>query len=399
MLDGTGLFLLTHTIDRYMISSSDLIGRARELLPIVQSRAAQTEALRRPHDDNIKDLIDAGIIQMLVPAIRGGSESDLKTMYEVVDTLAQGCISTAWIAAFYIGHNLYAAKLSPKAQDEVFGDKGYCLLPAATAPTMKVEAVEGGWNISGRAPWGSGVMHADWVMVSGMTPDKTPRSFVMPVADVTIDDVWHFTGMAGTGSNDIVVDNVFVPDYRSIDGVALRRGDTEGTALHANPIYNIPLVPMAYATIVPVLTGGLKGALNALETIVDRRVRNFSGTVVKDQQHTHITLGEMQIGTQAIDTLGRAHIARTEALIQSGFTTDDRISLKGSAGYLARSGRLLIQDMMANAGSSNYHHDQPIQRFWRDLSTVTSHAFWDWDIAREQVGRRHFGLPISNPIV
>jgi len=58
-----------------------------------------------------------------------------------------------------------------------------------------------------------------------------------------------------------------------------------------------------------------------------------------------------------------------------------------------------MQDMMANAGSSNYHHDQPIQRFWRDLSTVTSHAFWDWDIAREQVGRRHFGLPINNPIV
>ncbi len=55
--------------------------------------------------------------------------------------------------------------------------------------------------------------------------------------------------------------------------------------------------------------------------------------------------------------------------------------------------------MMANAGSSNYHHDQPMQRFWRDLATVTSHAFWDWDIAREQVGRRHFGLPINHPIV
>lgn len=382
-----------------MHSSQTLIGRARELLPVLQSRAAETEALRRPHDDNIKDLVDAGLIQMLVPASRGGSESDLKTMYEVVDTLAQGCISTAWIASFYIGHNLYAAKLTPKAQDEVFGDKGYCLLPAATAPTMKVERVEGGWVISGRAPWGSGIMHADWVMVSGMTPEKTPRSFVMPAADVTIDDVWNFTGMAGTGSNDIIVDNVFVPDYRSIDGVDLRKGPTEGTQLHANPIYSIPLVPMAYATIVPIVTGGLKGALSAFETIVDRRVRNFSGTVVKDEQHTHITVGEMQISVQAVDTLGRAHIARTEALVQSGFTTDDRISLKGSAGYLARTGRNVMQDMMASAGSSNYHQNQPIQRFWRDLATVTSHAFWDWDIAREQVGRRHFGLPISHPIV
>lgn len=382
-----------------MTSSSELIGRAHDLLPTLKARAAETEVLRRPHDDTIRDLIDAGIVQMLVPKRWGGAESDLKTVYEVVDVLAQGCISTAWIASFYIGHNLYAAKLTPQAQDELFGPRGFVLLPAATAPTMKAEPVKGGWIISGRAPWGSGVMHADWVMVSGMTHEKTPRSFVMPVADVAVVDTWRFTGMAGTGSNDIVAENVFVPDHRSIDGVALRKGATEGTALYGNPLYAIPLVPMSYTTIVPVLTGGLKGALSAFEAIVDRRVRNFSGDVVKDQQHAHIVMGEMQIATRAVDVLGRAHIDRTEALVQSGFTTEDRIALKGSAAYLARTGREVMQAMMAAAGSSNYHHDQPIQRFWRDLATVTSHAFWDWDISREQVGRRHFGLPINNPIV
>jgi len=382
-----------------MTSSSELIGRAHDLLPTLKARAAETEVLRRPHDDTIRDLIDASIVQMLVPKRWGGAESDLKTVYEVVDVLAQGCISTAWIASFYIGHNLYAAKLTPQAQDELFGPRGFVLLPAATAPTMKAEPVKGGWIISGRAPWGSGVMHADWVMVSGMTHEKTPRSFVMPVADVAVVDTWRFTGMAGTGSNDIVAENVFVPDHRSIDGVALRKGATEGTALYGNPLYAIPLVPMSYTTIIPVLTGGLKGALSAFEAIVDRRVRNFSGDVVKDQQHAHIVMGEMQIATRAVDVLGRAHIDRTEALVQTGFTTEDRIALKGSAAYLARTGREVMQAMMAAAGSSNYHHDQPIQRFWRDLATVTSHAFWDWDIAREQVGRRHFGLPINNPIV
>jgi 3-hydroxy-9,10-secoandrosta-1,3,5(10)-triene-9,17-dione monooxygenase len=382
-----------------MTPSAELIGRARDLLPTLKARAAETEALRRPHDDTIRDLIDAGIVQMLVPKRWGGAECDLKTMYEVVDILAQGCISTAWIASFYIGHNLYAAKLTPQAQEELFGPRGFVLLPAATAPTMKAEPVEGGWTISGRAPWGSGVMHADWVMVSGMTHEKAPRSFVMPVSDVTVDDTWRFSGMAGTGSNDIVVDGVFVPEHRSIDGVALRKGATEGTALHDNPLYAIPLVPMSYTTITPILTGGLKGALAAFEGIADRRVRNFSGDVVKDQQHTHIVLGEMQIATRAVDVLGRAHIDRTETLVQTGFTTEDRIALKGSAAYLARTGREVVQAMMANAGSSNYHHDQPLQRFWRDLATVTSHAFWDWDIAREQVGRRHFGLPINNPIV
>lgn len=382
-----------------MTSSAEFIGRAKELLPVIKARASETENLRRPHDENIKDLTDAGLIQMLIPKRWGGAESDIKTMFEVVDIIAQGCVSTAWIASFYIGHNLYAAKLHPDAQEEVLKAKGYVMLPAATAPTMKTEKVEGGWRISGRAPWGSGIMHADWVMVSGLTPDKKPRSFVMPISSVSVDDVWHFTGMAGTGSNDIIVDDVFVPDHMSLDGVDLRNGRTEGSSTYENPMYSVPLVPMAYATIIPVLTGGLKGALSAYEDIVDRRVRNFSGTVVKEQQHTHIVLGEMKIATQAVDILGRAQIARTEALIQTGFTMEDRISLKGSAGYLARSGRKAVENMMANAGSSNYHHNQPIQRFWRDLATVTSHAFWDWDICREQVGRNHFDLPVNHPIV
>src|SRR5690606_25593085 len=95
---GVGPFDLNFVLRAAMTSSSELIGRAHDLLPTLKARAAETEALRRPHDDTIRDLIDAGIVQMLVPKRWGGAESDLKTVYEVVDVLAQGCISTAWIA-------------------------------------------------------------------------------------------------------------------------------------------------------------------------------------------------------------------------------------------------------------------------------------------------------------
>ena len=160
-------------------SDAELIARACALAPAIRERAAETAALRKPHDDTIRDLIDAEILQMVVPARWGGSEASLSAVYDVIRTISMACPSTGWIAAFYIMHNTYVAKFSERAQEELFGAKGYVLLPSASAPNMSAHQVEGGWQVSGRAIWGSGIMHADWVMMAGEASDG-PRAFLMP---------------------------------------------------------------------------------------------------------------------------------------------------------------------------------------------------------------------------
>lgn len=380
-------------------SNEELIDRARALVPAIKARAAQTESLRRIHDDTLRDLLDAELIQMLVPRRWGGSEADLRTLFAVVDAISSACVSSGWIAAFYICHNVYVAKLSPQAQEELFGPRGYVLMPGANAPTMTGRRVPGGWEVAGRASWASGIMHADWALVTGTSPEGL-RVFVLPVADLRVEDVWHYTGMAGTGSNDIVVDNAFVPEHRTLAGREFLGGASPGNALYPNPLYTIPLLTLAYCTIIPVITGGIRGALAEYEQMVDRRVRNFSGAVVKDQQHTHIMLGEMQIATQV--ALDQAQLAfdRTHAILHSRpFQVEDRLDLKARAAWLSRHCRDLINNMMANAGTSSFHLDRPLQRYWRDLNTACSHAFWDWDSTRELVGRQHLGLPLKHPLV
>lgn len=246
-------------------TDSELIQRAREIAPRIRARAAEAAVRRKPHDDSIQELIETGIVQMFVPKRWGGAEASLSTALEVIEIISEACPSTGWIAAFYIMHNIYVPKFPERAHEELFGKKGYVLLPAASAPNMKARKVDGGWELSGRALWGSGVMHADWVMIGGMAEDGQQRGFLLPVAQVQVEDNWHFAGMSGTGSNDYVATNVFVPDHRSAAMGEFYEGPTAGSRLYDNPLYSIPFFVLVYCTFAPVIVGCLKGALRAYE--------------------------------------------------------------------------------------------------------------------------------------
>lgn len=380
-------------------TDAELIQRARDLAPGIGGRAVAAAELRRPVDESIRELADAELLQMFVPKRWGGSEASLSTMMDVVEIISEACPSTGWIAAFYISHNIYVAKFPEAVQEELFSPRGYVTLPAASAADMKARKVAGGWEVSGRAAWGSGVMHADWVLMSGMSEDG-PRSFLMPVEAVEVQDTWHFAGMAGTGSNDYVARNVFIPDAYAITAAEFHGGATEGSSIHANPLFSIPFLVSAYCTILPVITGSLKGALRAYEEIVEKRVRNFSGVVIKDQQHAHVALGELQIATRAGSELARSVYRRAEEILGNrGFELQDRIEAKGQTAFTSKHCRETANRMMAAAGASSFHLDQPLQRIWRDINTVCSHAFWDWDVTCEVTGRNHLGLPVNHPLV
>lgn len=376
-----------------------LIERAQQLAPKIKERAAATAENRRPADESIQELIDAQIFQMLAPKRWGGLEAPLATMMDVVETISAACPSTGWITAFYISHNIYVSKFPLQTQEELLGPRGFVLMPGATAPNMQARKVDGGWEVSGRATWGSGIMHADWVMMSGMTADG-PRGFLMPASDVEILDVWHFAGMAGTGSNDYQADKLFVPDHRSLPSLEMHAGRTEGSSHHDNPLFHIPFLMSAYCTILPVLTGTLRGAYDAFADIMTRRVRNFTGTVVKEQPVAHLTLGEYSIAADAASRLARGLYSWIDERVgDHSFTQEDRLYVKGQTAFISKLCRDTVNGMMAASGASSFHESQALQRIWRDLNTVSTHTFWDWDVAREMTGRMKLGLPVAHPLV
>ena len=138
----------------------ELVDRAKALAPRIAQRAAQSEALRAPHDDTIKELMDSDLLQTLVPKRWGGHELPLSVHSRIVSIISAADVSAGWITAFYMGHNFMVNKWSEKAQAEVFAERPYARVPIVALPGLKAKVVPGGWEVSGRVPYGSGITHS-----------------------------------------------------------------------------------------------------------------------------------------------------------------------------------------------------------------------------------------------
>lgn len=377
------------------ITKELLLERVTALLPVIAARAPECEQQRRPHEDTVQALIECGIVQSLVPKRFGGHELSLDTLTDIARALSGACMSTGWVTAFYLGHNWMLTKFPEQVQREVWAERPYALMPVQPSPAVRIKPVTGGYEISGRSNFSSGIMHADWVIISKAGgPDA--RAFVVPIADVKVEDVWHMSGMAGTGSNDVIVDQLFVPEHRSLSANALFNTTD---SIHDNPLYAIPLLPFIYCEVMGVYCGGLDGATAAYQTLMQNKIMAVSGDVLAHKQAVHIHLGEAHARACAAGALLERLVADTQDLTaRRAFTLDARLELKMRAGYLSDLCRESVNAMMSRAGSRSFHVDAPIQRFFRDLNMLATHAFIDREAAYELYGRHTLGLEPNYPL-
>lgn len=378
------------------ISKEVLLERVNAIVPAIAARAAESEAQRRPHADTIQELIDAEVMQILVPKCFGGHELDLDTLSAVVRAVSGACMSTGWVTAFYIGHNWMLTKFSEQVQREVFAERPFGLIPIQPAPGITIKEVAGGYEVSGRSNYSSGIMHADWVIIA-KSGGADARAFVVPVEDVEIDDVWQMSGMSATGSNDVVVENVFVPAHRTLPGAELFGGTN---SIHDNPLYGIPLLPFIYCEVMGVYCGGLEGATAAFDDLMQHKVATWGGDVLAGKQSVHINLGEAHARVRAAGLLVDQLVADTQLIARKGiFDLDARLDLKLRAGYIVNLCREAMNQVMSQAGTRSFSKEAPLQRFFRDLNALASHAFVDWDVSRELYGRNRFGLEPNHPLI
>ena len=377
------------------VTKDQLLEQVAAQLPGIAARAQATEAQRRPHDESISALIDTGVMQLLVPKRFGGHELGLDALAAVTRAVSSACLSTGWVTAFYIGHNWMLTKFPEQVQREVWADRPFGLMPIQPSPEVRIKAVSGGYEISGRSSFSSGIMHADWVMIAKAGgPDA--RAFVVPIKDVKVDDVWQMSGMCGTGSNDIITENLFVPAHRSVPTAELFNGTD---SIHDNPLYCIPLLPFIYCEVMGVYCGGLDGATAAYQTLMENKVMTWGGDVLAQKQAVHINLGEAHARARAAGLLLERLVADTETCMrQREFSLDTRLDLKMRAGYIADLCREGVNTMMSRAGTRSFNLAAPLQRFFRDLNMLATHAFIDRDVAFELYGRHRLGLAPNYPL-
>src|SRR6516164_5699432 len=197
-----------------------LIARARSLVPHIAASAAQARQARRVSESVIARIDEAGLFRVLQPARWGGYEMKPETYYDVLIALAEGDMSVGWVYGVLGVHPWLMGLLDERAVRDVWGNDDSVRLCSSLMPVGKAEKVDGGFRVSGQWRFSSGCHYADWALLGGAVqggeggpPDI--RLFMVPRTDYRIVDAWRVSGLCATGSDDILVDGVFVPDYRT----------------------------------------------------------------------------------------------------------------------------------------------------------------------------------------
>ena len=262
----------------------DLIARGHTLVSGFADRAAQCESDCRVSDEAVALFRETGLHKTLLPAAYGGYEMGFSALLETSFAIGKVCASSAWVCGLYMVHSWLGALFSKQAQDEMWGDDPGAFISGSYAPIGKATLEKGGYRLSGRFPFSSGVPGAAWNLCGAMLPigpegKPVPAFTLVPKADYQIDwQSWRPVGLAGTGSFDVIVDNAFVPDHRVLRFSDAVGSTAPGTESNTNPLYRISLLTgVPFALAMP----AVGAAAGSLERFIDEnKVRQTHGAVV-----------------------------------------------------------------------------------------------------------------------
>lgn len=370
-----------------------------EFIERLAERAAHAEELRRLPATTIEDYRRSGLAGLLLPARYGGQQAEFPEILDPIRRMAHGCASSAWTLGFYILHNWMLALFGEQVQDEVFAS-GPVLCPAPLAPTGRGAPDGDGIRLSGRWSWATGVADADWILVGaicGTDEAPYPALVLLPASDIRIEDVWHTAGMRATGSNDVVVEDVWVPQHRLVKVVDIYSGTAPGAALHDASAYRWPMVPaLALVAAMPAL-GSAERVADLYAQRLGERILAYSGAAQKNQPAAQIRLGDARVRLRALRGLRDDTAARLQDAVDRGERIGRavRAEARAAAAHIVHESRAVIADLLEASGASVHFVDNPLQRIKRDVDIICGHVVFDYDVARELAGALEVGVKVS----
>lgn len=382
------------------VASQAIVGRARDFVPALRQRAEQAEALRRLPDETVRDFREGGLFRILQPRQFGGAEADAHVLVDMAREAGQGCGSSGWCLSLLAVHNWLVSLYHPEAQHEVLGRNPDALVATSLAPHGKATPVAGGYRCSGHWQFASGCDHAQWIAVGGVVAHPTPppapdmRIFLMPQGDYRIDDTWFVAGLRGTGSKDLIVEDVFVPTHRVLSIVEAQAGETPGAAAHRAPLYRIPLTALFIMAAAEPALGIAAGALATYQEWVQGRAVGYTEMKKAGQAAVQIRLAEAAAEIDAVELLLRRDCEEMMRTVRANepFSLRQRARYRRDAVYAVTVCTRAVDRLFAVSGGNALYDRHPLQRAFRDVHALASHAFLNPDLAAELYGRVALGL-------
>jgi len=390
-------------------SSESLVDRVVGLAPGFRQRSDEGTQLRRLPDGSWKALLESGVLRALQPVRWGGGEAHLGDFLAAVFEVARADGSAGWVAGIVGVHPWQLAFFPLEMQQEVWGDDPSVMHSSSYAPTGNAEQVSGGYRLDGRWSFSTGCDHCRWVILGAITgsvevdgtqvPDF--RSFMLPRRDYKIDDNWRVAGLCGTGSKDIVVDNAFVPAYRSQSHWDYMLGrEMPGWEINPSPLYRLPFaVVFNYALTASVL-GAARGFLESWIEATRNRKLGLGGNANDDpfiQRHLAeadftIDAGMLKMRRDA-DELMAAGRAKVNLSLQR------RAAIRYNACRSAQMAARAIDDLFESSTGKAIFLDHPLQRRYQDIKAMLGHAYLNADSPARMLGALALGQRVVSAML
>jgi 3-hydroxy-9,10-secoandrosta-1,3,5(10)-triene-9,17-dione monooxygenase len=381
-----------------MPEPAQIIARARAMIPTLAERSLEGRRRRRIPDETIADMQSAGFFRVLQPKRWAGYEMDLNTFYDVQLALAEGDMSTAWIYGVSGVHPWFMALLDDRAAQEVWGRDTSTLICSSLMPAGKAIAADQGFRLSGRWRYASCCEHCDWALLgamvvsdSGGPPDG--RIFLLPRQDYEAVDTWQVSGLQATGSWDVIVEEAFVPAYRSqrmVDNFALKG---PGQAVNTSSLYRLPFGQIFVRGISTGALGALRGMLNAFLAYGKDRVTRAGGRSAENP-FVQLLCAETAAAIDEMTSTLHRNFQNLHAYARQGETPplEERLRYKFQSTAVTERCTLLAARIFKATGAAGLSDDLPFGGILADLMAGRQHISNQYEYVGSSWGGVMFGL-------
>ena len=373
-----------------------LVTQSKFLASQLAANVAEDDALRRLSERSWDLLKDGGFLRALQPARFGGGEVPLVEFFDAMCELSRAHPSAGWVGGVIGVHPWQLAHFDERAQQEMWRDDPTTMHSSSYNPTGHAEKAAGGYKLTGRWSFSSGCDHCRGVMLGatcgsrdiGGTQVRDFRSFLLMRDQYRIDDNWHVAGLKGTGSKDIVVDEAFVPDYRTQSHLDYAMNlPLPGQKLNDGPLYRMPWSVVFNMALAAAVLGSAAGFIDTwIEATRDRKL-GLGGRAADDaliQERLARALWNLDASTTRVraDAIELWQMAEAREAASMAQRARVRWNMNRGCELVAES----VTGLFRAASGRSIFLDQPLQHRFQDLQAALAHAYLVPDSLAKAVG-------------
>jgi len=361
--------------------AGELLSRARDMIPVLRARERAAIEAGQVSTQTVDEFTRAGFFRVLQPRRYGGYELPPEVYFTLARTLAEGCMSSAWVYAVIAVHNWQLALFDDRAAQEVWGGDPDVRMSSSYMPVGKVTVVPGGYRLSGRWGFSSGSAHCSWVLLGAVVPAQEagakpePRNFLLPRADYRIVQNWDVMGLRATGSNDIVVEDAFVPAHRTIRELDLFEMKCPGHEVNTSALYRLPFAQLFNRTVSSTSIGALRRALDTFVEQTKEKRATYTGERLARDTTIQYAVAEVErlLDEQLLVLARDAQEIMVHARAQS-WTLERRAALGHATTATVSRCVAGIDRLMEFSGAKAVFRGNVIQQAFLDIHTARAHV-------------------------